>query len=147
MERMVANGCGGCNSYQLVLCTPANGYRFGMRPKALRRENLLLLIKEFGSISEVAKRSRSSEKYLSQVVNQVVQSKTPRGIGDVVAQRLEDGCGKPSGWMDTPHDDALPPQEAAFAERVQSELLAHEVPKHIQDAILTLLASSPPRKS
>lgn len=77
-----------------------------MRLKDIRRYNLSLLVKELGSIAAVADQCGPSEKYLSQILNQTRQGRTPRSMGDAVAEKLERGCHKPEGWMD--HDHQLP---------------------------------------
>lgn len=74
--------------------------------RVVRRERLRVLVKEFKTVAEVARRSGVSEKYLSQVINEVVQQrgKSARSLGDTSAAKLEAGCGKPTGWMDIPTD-------------------------------------------
>ncbi len=100
---MVANSFLSCNSYLQVPAFIANRYHDQMRPKELRTLNLKLLINEFGSIAEVSRRSGVNEKYLSQVGRGDVQRKSPRGLGDESVEKLELGCGKQPGWMDTLH--------------------------------------------
>ncbi|AWL07663.1 peptidase S24 [Massilia oculi] len=42
--------------------------------------------------------------YLSQILNGAKSSTgNARGIGDKLARKLEEGCGKEVGWMDRPH--------------------------------------------
>jgi len=42
--------------------------------------------------------------YLSQILNGSKSSTgTPRGVGDALARKLENGCGKELGWMDRSH--------------------------------------------
>lgn len=78
-----------------------------MKIKNIRLTNLRLLIKEFGSITAVAVAASTNEKYLSQILNEYpLPSGKPRGIGDCLAEKLESGCGKPSGWIDTNHGPA-----------------------------------------
>lgn len=68
----------------------------------IRLHNLRALIAEFGSIARLAEAADVSEKYLSQLNNRATMpSGTRRKIGDTVAEKLERGTGKPSGWMDT----------------------------------------------
>lgn len=117
---MVASSLQSCNSYSLVPLPVANRYLWGMRPRAIRRANLLLLIREKGSIAQVARDSNTSEKYLSQIVNRVVQvrGREPRGVGDALAEKLERGCGKPAGWMDQDHSDEPVKEASAYDEQV-----------------------------
>lgn len=70
----------------------------------IRLDNLNALVYEFGSIAEVAKKARTPPNYISQIRKRV-PSKTgnPREVGTDLARKLEDGCGKPRGWMDHDH--------------------------------------------
>lgn len=70
----------------------------------LRRENLDLLVAELGTLAAVAEAAGTTSVYLSQVRNRTldVKSGRPREMGAAMARRLEDACGKPTGWMD--HD-------------------------------------------
>lgn len=69
----------------------------------IRRENLEILALEFGTVDAVAEKAATSPVYLSQIKNRAVDSKTgrPREMGTKVARKLEKGCGKQPGWMDT----------------------------------------------
>lgn len=71
----------------------------------IRRANLDLLAQEFGTIDLVAARSGTSPVYLSQIKHQAIDAKTgkTREMGTVVARKLDKGCGKMPGWMDTDH--------------------------------------------
>ncbi len=70
--------------------------------KQIRLEKLDQLVREFGTIEAVANAAGTAPQYLSQIRNKVPSaSGTPRGIGDALARKLEQGCGKPAGWMDT----------------------------------------------
>lgn len=71
----------------------------------IRRENLDALARQLGSVDAVAAASTTSPVYLSQIKNQALDSKTgkPRQMGSALARKLESGCGKPFGWMDTDH--------------------------------------------
>lgn len=74
-----------------------------MKLKDIRRHNLSLLVSQFETIAAVADLAGTSEKYLSQIINQTLQGDTARGLGDAVAAKLERGCNKPEGWMDQDH--------------------------------------------
>lgn len=69
-----------------------------------RLDNLRLLISEIGTQDKVAALSETSPIYLSQILNGAADSKTGkiRQIGDPLARKLEQGCGKEIGWMDNP---------------------------------------------
>jgi hypothetical protein len=73
---------------------------------AIRLQNLELLIEEFDTAAEVAKRSATDPSYLSQVRRKSLSRHgKERGIGDDLARRLESGCQKPVGWMDRVHEE------------------------------------------
>lgn len=57
-----------------------------------------------GSASELANRAGLSNVYLSQVRNQLPDSKTgkSRGLGSSAARKIERALNKPDGWMDQP---------------------------------------------
>lgn len=71
----------------------------------VRLENLEALVREFGTLDAVATRADSTSVYLSQLRNGTLDQKTgkARQMGNAMARRLEEACGKPSGWMDAPH--------------------------------------------
>lgn len=72
--------------------------------KELRLENLRALVAEFKTADAVAQRAATAPMYLSQILNGAKSSTgRARGIGDALARRLEQGCGKEQGWMDRPH--------------------------------------------
>lgn len=71
----------------------------------IRLNNLEILIAEAGSATKLAQSACTSESYISQVRRKMRTAKgTPRGIGDQLSARLEQGMGKPQGWMDEPHE-------------------------------------------
>ena len=110
---MVANRLPECNSESLVYRTVATDYHSCMNldVKQIRRANLDQMIKEAGSVPELSKKSGASEKYLRQILNgfQGARDKTPRQVGDALARSLEEGMGKPYGWMDVDHTAADKP--------------------------------------
>ena len=72
--------------------------------KEIRHDNLLLLIDEAGSTSELASKTGIAVSYLLQIKNKnAIQNGKPKGIGDKIAAKLEDGMGKPRGWLDQQH--------------------------------------------
>lgn len=74
--------------------------------KETRRQRLRELVDEFGSLKAISDRTGLNPDWLSQI-------KMGSGMGHKTARRLEDGCGKPEGWMDTPPDaDGIPPSFA-----------------------------------
>lgn len=80
----------------------------------LRRENLELLVEQFGTLEGVASAVGSTSIYLSQVRNQAIDAKTgkPREMGALMARRLEAAAEKPRGWMDQEHGGATRPRAA-----------------------------------
>lgn len=71
----------------------------------LRSENLERLIREAGTLKELARRAGTSSSYLSQVRHRI---RTPSGkhrkVTDELAGALERAMGKPEGWMDESHE-------------------------------------------
>jgi len=98
----------------------------------LRLENLETLVQEAGSADALARASGVSPEYISQIRNRAIDKKTgkARNLGNQAARRLEDGMGKPLGWMDTSHaaedrqsasPDTLPwPLKKSTAERIRA---------------------------
>lgn len=83
--------------------------------KELRIENLRALVAEFKTADAVAQRAQTAPMYLSQILNGAKSSTgNARGVGDKLARKLEEGCGKEIGWMDKPHR----PVAAQFDENV-----------------------------
>jgi hypothetical protein len=78
--------------------------------KELRVENLRALVREFRTADAVAQRAGTAPMYLSQILNGALSSTgRPRGVGDALARKLEQGCGKDVGWMDRAHGaDQMP---------------------------------------
>lgn len=75
--------------------------------KEIRHDNLLLLIDEAGSTSELASKTGIAVSYLLQIKNKnAIQNGKPKGIGDKIAAKLETGMNKPHGWLDQDHTNA-----------------------------------------
>ena len=67
--------------------------------KEIPHANVLLLIDEAGSTSELASKTGIAVSYLLQIKNKnAIQNGKPKGIGDKIAAKLEDGIGKPRSW-------------------------------------------------
>lgn len=74
--------------------------------KENRYENLLLLLEEAGSMPRLEERTGISANYLRQIKNKnAIQNGKPKGIGDKIAAKLEDGMNKPRGWLDKAHTE------------------------------------------
>ena len=72
----------------------------------IRRDNLLLLVKEAGSAARLSLLTGVPAPYISQVSRGVAHSNKggrPRVMGDDVARRLEQKMSKPHAWMDADH--------------------------------------------
>ena len=91
-----------------------------------RRENLELLIKQFGTLETLATAAGTSSVYLSQIRNRTRDQKTgrPREMGAAMAKRLAEAAGKPVGWMDTP---ATPPDGESPVPGVAQLMSPHAV--------------------
>lgn len=79
-----------------------------MRPiKEIRHDNLLRLIDEAKSTSDLATKTGIAVSYLLQIKNKnAIQNGKPKGIGDKIAAKLEDGMNKPRGWLDIDHSSS-----------------------------------------
>lgn len=80
----------------------------GMKTIAdIRRDNLLLLLREFGSLAELNDRLglARTDATLSQIKNRSLDSKSkkPRAMGDEMARRIESSLKRDVGWMDNVH--------------------------------------------
>lgn len=75
------------------------GLNAPMEIKEIRRENLLVLLEEFGTATSLASAAGTDAAYISQIKSK----KTKREIGDNLARRLEKAGGKTRGWMDQLH--------------------------------------------
>lgn len=73
-----------------------------MDNKTIRLANLLLLKEECSphTFAELERRTGVKANYMYQIEG-------GRGMGDQVARRLETGMGKPKGWMDARHGEAV----------------------------------------
>ena len=67
-----------------------------MDSKAIRRANLIGLLREFRTLQAIATQTDTVAAHLSQIKNGV------RNMGDAVARKLERALHKPEGWMDMP---------------------------------------------
>jgi hypothetical protein len=87
----------------------------------IRLANLRLLIEECeavvigkktyraGTATALARKCQTSESYLSQILIHFPNTNgTVRTVGNSLARKLEQGMGKPVGWMDVKHDDVDP---------------------------------------
>lgn len=78
--------------------------------KELRRENLSLLVEQYGSLAklnEVLGR-RKTDSTLSQIINLSPDTKTgtPKTMGDKIARDIESSLGLEHAWMDSDHSES-----------------------------------------
>lgn len=68
----------------------------------IRRDNLLILIKEAGGTLKLAEAYGCTEAAIKTMLNAYKDSKsgTPKGIGPSSARKLEECMGKERGWLD-----------------------------------------------
>lgn len=84
----------------------------------IRRENLLLLVAELGSVKALADQVERSEAQISQWINGSINSGTgkPRGMSASSCRLVETRCAKPVGWLDADH--GIPTTDKKFDENV-----------------------------
>ena len=111
----------------------------------LRRENLELLVEQFGSLRALADAIETNPAYLSQVRNALPESTTgkPKEIGTALARRLENAAGKERGWMDHEHLKAAYVAAEAPAEyRTLAQDLATLLPEDADAFIAQIRAAA-----
>lgn len=98
--------------------------------KAVRTENFLRLVKEAGNVSKLSRAcGYKNPASLHQLKNRL--DKNPdngRGISNVLAAKLEEGMGKPKGWMDRKHTERAPKAETPASEAAQHTAAPLPVP-------------------
>lgn len=83
--------------------------------KEIRHENLLRLIDEADGTSNLAYNTGIAVSYLLQIKNKnAIQNGKPKGIGDKIAAKLEDGMNKPRGWLDQDHSNSTEPSQSIY---------------------------------
>lgn len=79
----------------------------------IRRENARRLAAEIGSPADLARRLEMSDSQMGQLIG-----RNPiRNIGPKIARRIEEVCGRPTGWLDVDHGDVAPGSLAEFQRR------------------------------
>lgn len=69
----------------------------------IRRENARRLAREAGSNAQLARDMKMSDSQMGQLIGE----NPTRNIGPNLARRFEQVGGKPMGWMDLPHEEAV----------------------------------------
>lgn len=111
----------------------------------LRRENLELLVQQFGSLRALADKIDTNPAYLSQVRNALPESSTgkPKEIGAALARRLENATGKERGWMDHEHaQSAFVAAEACAEYRTLAEDLSTLLPEDAESFIAQIRSAA-----
>ncbi|WAR46936.1 hypothetical protein [Methylomonas rapida] len=103
----------------------------------IRKTNLLILIDEVGKKSTIAKLADTDPAYISQVLSE--NPKHSRNIGEDFARKLENGCGKPRGWMDQYH-----PRNAVGNLNATLEGVGGHFQGQINNNLAALIATSSP---
>jgi len=72
----------------------------------IRRDNIALLVQEYGSLVALANRLERDSSQVSQWLNGSKNSGTgkKRGMRSDSARYIEEKCGKPTGWLDVAHN-------------------------------------------
>ncbi|WP_049255346.1 imidazoleglycerol-phosphate dehydratase HisB [Neisseria bacilliformis] len=98
--------------------------------KAVRTENFLRLVKEAGSVSKLSRAcGYKNPASLHQLKNRLDKNpENGRGISNVLAAKLEEGMGKPKGWMDRKHTERAPKAETPAPEAAQHTAAPLPVP-------------------
>jgi len=110
----------------------------------IRRDNLLLAIKRYGTIAALAEAAEVSAAYLSQIKNRTPENKTgrPKGMGGDVARKLERAIREAPGWMDVEHNLTEPQSSkkeetqrliARLMPEGQGNVLTWERPEDLED--------------
>jgi phage repressor protein C with HTH and peptisase S24 domain len=81
----------------------------GNKKRKQRAANLRLL-KKSHTLKSIAEASGTDEVYLSQIANEVIGKgrKSPRGLSDDYAEKIENGLNLKPGWLDEDHSDDKP---------------------------------------
>ncbi|MDO4877890.1 MAG: imidazoleglycerol-phosphate dehydratase HisB [Neisseria sp.] len=89
-----------------------------MDKKAIRTENFMRLVKEAGNVSKLSRAcGYKNPASLHQLRTRLEKGDTEnsRGITNVLAAKLEQGMGKPAGWMDKRHIERVRRSKAELA--------------------------------
>lgn len=114
----------------------------------IRRENLAALADAYGGVAGLARKLDRSESQISQWVRGAAHSVTgrKRGMKSETARWIEATTSKPAGWLDQNHEaPQMPERDADFVRRIEQAVARYEVPDHVQQAILTIITTLPPR--
>jgi len=96
------------NSNLLIQTNLVKCYIFFMDNKAIRRQNLINLINQFGTIKALAEFAEMSDSHISQIKGGTSK------IGDKLARKIEQKFSKPVGWIDTRHGTGTSEDPAVY---------------------------------
>lgn len=74
-----------------------------MDSKSIRYLNTRILVEQVGGVSNFAEKINKGQSQTSQFAG----TNPIKGIGNKVAREIEEAFGKPHGWLDIPHNDAI----------------------------------------
>lgn len=106
----------------------------------IRRENMRLIEREVGGTTEAAALCGMSPSQFANLRDGAKDSKTgkPRGMRKETARRIEECAKKPSGWMDTDHQDPTHGTANAPTPSMQP-ILAWEHPEDLPEGEFVLI--------
>lgn len=85
----------------------------------IRRDNARRLAAEIGSPADLARRLEMSDSQMGQLIGR----NPVRNIGPKIARRIEEVCGRPTGWLDIDHGDVAPSSLREFQQREAKALI------------------------
>lgn len=110
----------------------------------IRLFNLQLLLDEYVTAARLEEATNVNANYISQLLNRApLPSGRPRNIGRVTREKLEQGTGKPDGWMD---EDHRPKDSATLTPEENKLLINFRKASRRKQELLLGLAVLPERK-
>lgn len=100
----------------------------------IRRENARRLAAEIGSPADLARRLEMSDSQMGQLIGR----NPVRNIGPKIARRIEEVCGRPTGWLDVDHGDVTPTSLTEFQQREAKAIIERLSDVDLSRALLWL---------
>lgn len=137
------------NSESRVSSRVAGCYYPRMNLRAVRLANLRVAISLAGGIDVLADAAQVSKKYLEQIVTgfQGKKDKTPRSVGNTLADKISVGIGQAPGWMDQPHVDLWRANQVEFSDTEAQSAVGHEEVRRVANAKFATTATPWPFSS
>ena len=109
---------------------------------SVRRNNLRRLIDEEyqGIVQRLAEQVGMPHSQVFRVLREK-EGSNQRKIGEKLARRIEDACGKSAGWLDQNPTDQLSAESAALASRI------NRLPEADRQAVLRMVRALAPDES